>query len=407
MKWRRFAGSNGSRRANRRRAAASLAMAMLLMGGGASAGQYDGYAAAGGDDGVVIGDYQPGQERSVIVSDQADGAGAPCAGGGVMPMPEADAQDCNRYGFSPAVVNRCLGPACPRWVGQADVLLLWQGNVPVTPLLTLQDFPNPMTLNGSQLPYGLATGPRTAILFNVDQCHAIEANYFNAGNFAGNRAFAAPAGTQLAWAALGNYNLANIESGTASTAGRIQSFELNWRRSNGRSLTWLAGFRWIEWNDWFTMADNFDDGVNPPGTDTLSARSVNDLFGGQIGLDAVLLTLSDVVRFNGVAKAGVYGNPHASTTMTLNSSDPTRLPTTSYTATGSSTGFFGEVGINGTVRLTEHLFWRAGYNFFWIGGVATSLNQLSAFDMTVPSGALNIGGSVFLQGINTGIEAVW
>ena len=67
------------------------------------------------------------------------------------------------------------------------------------------------------------------------------------------------------------------------------------------------------------------------------------------------------------------------------------------------------MGINGSIRLTEHLFWRAGYNFFWISGVATSLNQLQAVDLAAapPVGPINLGGSVFLQGVNTGIELVW
>lgn len=415
MMWRRFAGSNGSCRAGRRHTAATLigrvglVAATLLRAAGALAGQYDAYAS--GEGGVVIGDYpsgqyQSGQDRSVVVSDGAGESVTPFVAGEAVGRPVVQSQSGSRYGFSPAIINRCLGPACPRWVGQADVLLLWQGNVPATPLLNVDADPFPVALAGDQIPYVMGTGPRTAIIFNIDQCHGIEANYFNAGNFSANREFTAPADAQLAWAGLGGYAIGGIDSGTASTAGRIQSFELNWRRYNGGSITWLAGFRWIEWNDSLNVTDNWTDDTGQ-GTDALSAQSVNNLYGGQIGVDAVLLTLFDVVRFNGVAKAGVYGNMDAGSTVVVESSDPNRIPPTGYYATRNSTGFFGEVGVNGTVRLTNHLFWRAGYNFFWIGGLATSLNQVNAFDMTVPSGTLNTAGSVFLQGVNTGIEAVW
>jgi hypothetical protein len=392
-------------------------MAVLLSATGAGALEFDGFAAAGGDEGVVIGNFQPGQPgqpgqpRSVVVSSREDEAPSTIADGASGNFTEPDAPGWFDYSFGPAIFNRCLGPACPRWVGQADVLLLWQGNVPATPLLTLGTVePFSTALNGSQLPYAMGSGPRTAIMLNVDKCHAIEANYFNSGNFSGSREFVAPAIDQLAWAGLGQLpNIGFIDGGTASTSGRIQSFELNWRRYNGQSLTFLAGFRWIEWNDSFTMTDSYTDPNTDPstGNDTLSARSTNDLYGGQLGVDAVLLTLFDVIRFNGVAKAGVYGNLNPSTTMSVDSTDPNRITPTTYTATGKSTGFFGEVGVNGTVRLSEHLFWRAGYNFFWIGGVATSLNQLHAIDMTVPSGALKLDGSVFLQGVNTGIEVIW
>ncbi|MFM7109059.1 MAG: BBP7 family outer membrane beta-barrel protein [Planctomycetaceae bacterium] len=412
MNWRRFSGSNGSYRAGLLNVVAGLggraglAAAVLLAASGAGAAQFDRFVAAGAEE-RVVGDFPAGQQRSVVVSDGAGDSATPFVPGEEAMMPDSRP----RYGFGPALINRCLGPACPRWVGQADVLMLWQGNVPGTSLLTLSTIePFPTVLNGNQLPYSLGTGPRTAVIFNVDQCHGIEANYFNAGNFSGSREFVAPAEDQLAWAALGQLpNVGFIDSGTASTAGRIQSFELNWRRQNGRSITWIAGFRWIEWNDSFTMTDTYNDPNTDPstGTDSIAASSVNNLYGGQLGLDAVLLTVSDIVRFNGVAKAGVYGNMHAASTMTVESSDPNRILPTAYTATGNSTGFFGEVGINGSVRLTDHLFWRAGYNFFWISGVATSLNQVKAFDMTVPSGTLNLGGSVFLQGVNTGIEAIW
>lgn len=414
MLWSRFAGSNRSRPFEFRNPAArgfvgaGIAAMSLVCTATVHAQPFSPPAGVAGQQGVVIGDYAPGDERSVMVPNGASGAGEPFVPAGPAGQPWPEDRGWGGEECPPALVNRALGPACPRWVGQADVLLLWQGNVPSTPLLTLDADPFPVELAGNQLPYVMGTGPRTAVLFNIDRCHAIEANYFNAGNFSSVRNFTAPEAGSLAWAALGNYNIGDIIGGSVATAGRIQSFELNWRKRYSPTVTWLAGFRWIEWNDSLTLNDSFDNGVDPAGTDSLSARSGNDLYGGQLGLDALLLTLFEsTIRFNGVAKAGVYGNPNASTTMTVDSSDPTRLVATSYTANGSSTGFFGEVGVNGAVRLSEHLYWRAGYNFFWISGVATSLNQLGALDLTDSTGKLNLGGSVFLHGVNTGIELVW
>lgn len=362
--------------------------------GSVRAAEYDSYAVAGDTESVVVGAMSAPED----------------VGFDVMPQPVPSAcrgsacKGCRHCAKSPSgIINRILGPACPRWTGQADVLLLWQGNVPSTPLLTLDAAPFPSLLNANEVGSGLGSGPRVALMLNVDQCHAIEANYFNAGNLVGNKSFTAPPEGQMAWAALGGYPVGNINDGVYSNAGRIQSFELNWRRYNGKSVTWLAGFRWVEWDDSLSITDNYDDGILP-GVDTLNARAVNNLYGAQIGADATLLTLFDVVRFNGVGKAGVYGNADASTTMSVGGD---RIPAATYAATGNSTGFFGEIGINGSVQITEHLFWRAGYNFFWISGVATSLNQLHSFDMSVPDGQLKLGGSVFLQGVNTGIEARW
>ena len=76
------------------------------------------------------------------------------------------------------------------------------------------------------------------------------------------------------------------------------------------------------------------------------------------------------------------------------------------------TSFFGEVGGNATVDLTNWLSWRVGYNVFWLSGVATPANQLSVAKLNPATGnvvrnGINTSGSVLLHGVNTGIEARW
>ena len=76
------------------------------------------------------------------------------------------------------------------------------------------------------------------------------------------------------------------------------------------------------------------------------------------------------------------------------------------------TSFFGEVGGNATVDLTNWLSWRVGYNVFWLSGVATPANQLSVATLNPLNGnvvrnGINTSGSVLLHGVNTGIEARW
>ena len=67
------------------------------------------------------------------------------------------------------------------------------------------------------------------------------------------------------------------------------------------------------------------------------------------------------------------------------------------------------MGINGAVRLTKHCFWRAGYNFFWLSGVAVAAQQLAVVDAAADpaEGSVTASSSVFLQGVNTGIEFIW
>jgi hypothetical protein len=74
--------------------------------------------------------------------------------------------------------------------------------------------------------------------------------------------------------------------------------------------------------------------------------------------------------------------------------------------------FFGEVGANATVELTNWLSWRVGYTLFWLSGVATPANQLSVVTLdpgtgTTVANGINTSGSVLLHGVTTGVEARW
>lgn len=304
------------------------------------------------------------------------------------------------------IINRWLGDAAPRWKVQAELLSLWQSNVPAVPLIVLDDPANPRTvLAADQMPTKMAPGILIGLILQVDDFHALETRWLDVENIQGARSFTGPAGYQLAWDNLAGIPVGQINSGVATATGTFRSLEVNWRRGNGtQSLTWLAGFRWVEWNQTLAINDTFDDGSI--GTDVMNTRTVNDLYGGQLGLDALLLTLSDRIRFNGVAKAGIYGNPNAMATTTVGGD---RIPPATFSATSSQVGFFGDIGVNGTIRLTNHILWRAGYNFFWISGVALPPQQLAKVNAaaTPPTGKIDTGGSVFLQGWDSGIEIWW
>jgi hypothetical protein len=311
------------------------------------------------------------------------------------------------------ILNRILGDACPRVTAQIDALMLWQSNVPSVPLLRLDDPANPaLFFNANSLVSEMGIGPRAAIMLHVDQEYALEANYFNVGSINTTRPFEAPLPQQVVWDSLVNLpQFGNIDSGTIGLNGAIQSFELNWRhRHCGSPFTWLVGFRWVEWNEALTLNDSFSIPAPFPeaGNDLLNVQTGNDLYGAQLGFDALLLNLWEVIRFNSVVKAGVYGNN--ATASTFVSSDRFGFgPDRNFAATTNQTGFFGEVGVNGAVRLSDHFFWRAGYNFFWLAGVATTTQQLAVVDAApVPAeGSITAGSSVFLHGVNTGLEFIW
>jgi len=306
----------------------------------------------------------------------------------------------------PVVDDRPLPPAapcdCPRWAVQVDALMLWQGNVASRPLYLN---PDSVALNTNDLQTPLSVDPRYAVIFNRDQCRSVEVNYFGVWSFAGE-AQAAAQGSSLAMNNLAGLYFDDITAAEAYSHAHIKSLEFNMRQVGWGGIRWLQGFRWVEWGQQLVMADTFADPFGV-GTETFQVNTLNNLYGWQWGGDATLWNRGGRLRFNGVAKAGIFANAGARQTTVYESDDRGRWGTAS--ARRDAPAFFGEVGINGSYAINDWLSWRAGYVFFWLGGVATPENQLSITEVgtTPPVAQLNRWGSAMLHGVTTGLEARW
>jgi len=202
--------------------------------------------------------------------------GTVCGPVAAMPCPEP----CHGHpGCLNRYLSRVLGPACPRWVLQVDALMLWQGNLASQPLLA---GPGGITvLDANQAGTPMSAGPRAGLIFNLDDCYAIEGNYFNVGTFNGN--VLVPAGTYTPIGLPAVFDPAAAGAASLITAGRIQSAELNWRRRECcYPVTWLAGFRWVQWDQSLALASVPSGGGLQQQID---AETDNDLYGGQIGAE--------------------------------------------------------------------------------------------------------------------------
>lgn len=298
-------------------------------------------------------------------------------------------------------LHRFLGPACPRWVVQVDALMLWQGNIASRPLLSNASGITALDANQALTP--MSAGPRAALFFNLDQCRAIEANYFIARAFDGNAFLPSAAYTPQA---LSGFVPPNPSTAALYTSGVIQSAEMNWRRSDcSYPLTWLGGFRWVEWNQDLTLVSNSAT-VSPTG---IGARTGNDLFGSQIGADLGLWNSGGRLTVNGVGKAGVFLNHAYQRTSGTFDINGTATPQGLASAEKDGVAFFGEAGINANFAVSRWLSWRMGYSLFWLSGVAVPANQLglASFAPAPPTATINTGGSVLLHGVTTGLEARW
>lgn len=300
-----------------------------------------------------------------------------------------DGTGCSECCDPVGAINRALRPACPRWIAQIDALMLWQGNIPSRPLLAgsgrVLDANDAQTLVGA--------GPRFGLFFNLDNCHAIEGNYFYVDGFEGDADLPE-----------GDYSGVSLPvdwpadaGATLLTRGRLQSAELNWRMRSNHLVTWLVGFRWVEWNQELGLADD------PEDVDIgLAARTGNDLYGGQIGLD-VLMWDGPHLTVDWIGKAGVFGNRSFQETVDVAGG----FVEESVYARTTTAAFFGEMGINANIWITDWLAWRTGYVFFWLGGAALPAENLSLVSFDDDSAALNVTESVLVHGVTTGLEARW
>ena len=335
-----------------------------------------------------------GSEDDFVVSGGASGIGCSGCGGNGCGA-------CCPAGRTRGFFNRIFGAACPRWVVQVDALMLWQGNIPSRPLFASGGMGavGPTLLDANQAQTVMSAGPRVALFLNLDEVYAIEGNYFQVRPFNGE-ALVQP-GNTLVEQNLAGFSSGGYDGAQVLTNGAIQSAELNWRRREcWCPVTWLAGFRWVQWNQQMRIIEHA--AGSPLGSFT--SATGNDLYGGQIGMDLGLWNSGGPFTVTGTGKAGVYYNNAFQRTGYQDAGFAT-----SAAAVADQTSFFGEVGVNGSLRLTDWLSWRVGYVLFWLSGVALPADQFSTTNLaTLPGSAtINTNGSVLLHGVTTGLEARW
>lgn len=348
-----------------------------------------------GDSQSVVVDDGSG-EGDVSTSLRWGSGGAPPIDDGLVPQsfeptPIAACHDGGAYACEPGDPCRACRSGC-LWSIQADALVLWRNNIDGQPLLSGTD--GSIALDTGDVRTAAAAGPRIGVVRSLGCGRAIEGNYFNVGGIQGTTV---TDGLAAPYTPIGLADIAftDIDEASYTTRGQIKSAELNYRWCQGRRVTWLAGFRWVEWNEAAAVT------MQVAGDDLRSVVG-NDLYGGQFGCRLRLWNLGKW-QVGTVGKAGVFGNTaYQRTTAVVDGVDFGPIG-----AASEDVAFFGEVGVNSTLWLTHWLAWRAGYNFFWLEGVATAAQQFPLGNFGADTAAIDVDGGVFLQGFSTGLEARW
>jgi hypothetical protein len=352
---------------------------------------------------------RPGQSEQIMSSPFDESfATASCTDGCTNCGPGG----CRCDGDPPGFFQKLCGihdktGAC--WVGRVDALILWRNAPPDRALLDEDTF-SP-ALNANELDSPGAAGPRVSII-RRDKCsgNAIEATYFNVANFNTQRSIDDLDGFDYVLANPGIYGNANFPftEGTINLGSRIQSFELNRLFGHSRNLRWIAGFRWLEWqeNFWLATTDSFTS-IN----DRYATDCINSLYGGQIGADLTIFTLP-WLRVDSVVKAGAYYNNAVQQSFYTTDAGNPLGDTLSVRVNESplSCAFVGEVGMTGVMPITSYLDFRFGYFALWLSGIAQPTQQLSGQQLVTNApveGSIADNGGVVVQGLTLGLEGRW
>lgn len=348
-----------------------------------------------------------GSDGGTTVADDAFAAGDSFATVGDGSCTHCDGAGCTECG-PPTIFDVCGGlchdkQAC--WIGRADALLLWRNSPPGGVIVDNALLPGG-ALTAGGMESAPAAGPRFSI-FRVNNCtgHAIEATYLRASNFRSLRPLD-PLASPYQVAAPGIYGNTGLpfDAGNADLGARLQSFELNRHHCVTRCVRFLAGFRWIQWQEQFSMQTY---AAGAP-ADFFQTSCWNDLYGGQIGLDANLLA-TRWIRFDSVVKAGAYYNTAVQTSQYVTTRAPASMSDVSVGDSPLSGAFAGEVGLTGVIPLASFIDLRVGYFGLWLSGIAQPTQQLAGQLLPGPPalGSINANGGVFVQGASLGLEGRW
>jgi hypothetical protein len=310
------------------------------------------------------------------------------------------------------------------WTLRSEALLLWRNAPPSRPIYSTVD---PVTdslgstaLNANQLNSDVLVAPRLSLLRTDCDGRTLEATYIYAGNFYSDRTLPySPDGYATSPPGIYGNNWGppstSLDSATAKLLGQLQSLEFNARHCLwADTCQFLIGARWLQWNESLQMTDSFYHSEPLPpvsGTDFYQTQCFNNLWGGQIGLDTLLLGRVGQARVEGLVKGGAYYNAAGQTSAYTYSTEPPFTFSSSNRNTGpASAAFVGEVGMTAVIPIACNWDFRCGYFGLWLTGLAQPTNQLSHQTLTqvdAPSGTLNTTGTLILQGLSLGLEGRW
>lgn len=297
--------------------------------------------------------------------------------------------------------NGCYSTGCyrdpePCWLGQAtfDVLMFDRSNADSRTIVTEIGTGDPL-LNTTDLGFPVTAGFRfNLVLPGYDGCDLVF-NYLGA-KFDNSRQHGAATAAYdfFEFPALGPTTGTNFQTSYMST---LRSVELSSRYRRWSRFAPLVGLRFIE------LEDEFDRLSGDGSTSLLLSKTDNELFGFQVGGEALLWDTGPV-RLQSTVKCGVFYNHLALNTGGGAITVPAFDPTAKFSA--DTISFFGEVNLEFAYQVCPQLAIRVGYTAMWLDGVALAPDQHDNFHLQSGIGTFDYG-TVLYHGSYVGAEFVW
>ena len=307
-----------------------------------------------------------------------------CSCGPVLPgtpCPRTNLFWCSPYGD--LVNDPCDREACRecevsgpvRWYATAELLPLYRDQKDDVNLQTLDDFDGTI-LDTGDFDTEFDAGMRLVIGAALNDVYRLEGGYIGPHEWSSR--IVAPDGSVAP---------------LADMATKFSSYEMNLRR---RIL--IPRDPWPGYNH-LCVANSFLVGGRYLNLDETLAfgsnvATSNDMLGLQVGMLSQFLTH----RHGWIdleVKGGMYNNQ-----MRLNV-----LDTTASVQEADRTAFLGELSLSYNYQLSRHLAFRAGYNAFWLTGVALASQNLPLSGTVAP--VLNHNGDMVFHGPNVGLTYAW
>lgn len=325
--------------------------------------------------------------------------------------PDAASWDCQPP-CAPEALDQCLAAhQHALWTFRSEALVLWRNAPSARPIYsTLIPGPTgagPTALDASDLNSDVLAAPRLSLLRTDGAGRTFEATYLYAGNFFSSRTlpFVSRGYVTSPPGIYGN-TWGPIDTASAKLVGQAQSVEFNTRRFIWpETCQFLMGFRWLQWNETLQMNDSFTSGRN-----FYETRCFNNLWGGQIGLDTLLLGQAGLARVEGLVKAGAYYNAAGqASSFRYALADGFTYANQARADEPAACSFVGEVGLSAVVPISCNCDFRCGYSGLWLTNLAQPTRQLSnqTINQFTSVAGLDTSGAVILQGLSLGLESRW